>query len=72
MHREEWDELTNCIDCGTPVDVGRERGYQSEGGWALCWDCALARGARFDENEDRWTVQPDVVGLAAEDDHKVR
>lgn len=72
MHRETLAELVDCADCGAPVDVGRERGYQGAGNWALCQACALERGGHFDENEDRWTVQPEVTGLRPDDEHRVR
>jgi hypothetical protein len=72
MHREAWGELVDCADCGAPLDVGRERGYQGEGDWALCRECAIARGGRFDENEDRWMVTPDVTGLRSDDEHRER
>ena len=42
MHREEWDEISECVGCGAPVDVGRERGYRASDGQALCWSCAVA------------------------------
>lgn len=72
MHRETWDEIVECADCGTPIDVALERGYRGAGDWALCLTCALKRGGQFDENEDSWTVAPDVTGLRPDDEHKVR
>lgn len=63
MHRREREEIVDCVDCGSPLDVERERGYSTSKGWALCWSCALTRGARFDEDEDRWSVAPDITGL---------
>ena len=72
MHREAEAEIVKCVDCGTPVDVGRERGYRSAEEWVLCWQCATNRGAQYDENEDRWTVSPETAGLPPADEHRVR
>lgn len=71
MRREELHQIVNCVDCGSPVDVARERGYRSVGDWALCWECAIRRGARFDHNEDRWTDPPDLTGLPPTDEQRV-
>lgn len=72
MYREASDKMVECVDCGVALDVDLERGYRGLGEWALCWDCALRRGATFDEQEDRWTVAPDVSGLPPDDEHRVR
>jgi hypothetical protein len=73
MHRSESEEIVDCVDCGTPLDVDRERGYRGSGDWALCQACALERGGRFDEEEDRWTVAPNTLDLPVEEsEHRVR
>ena len=72
MHRSELEEMADCVDCGFPVDVDRERGYRSSGDWVLCQSCAFARGARFDQEEDRWTVPPDSTGLPETEAHQIR
>jgi hypothetical protein len=72
MHREESGGTVDCADCRVPVDLGHECGYQGAGDWALCQACGLRRGGHFDENEDRWTVPPDVTGLRPDDEHRVR
>ena len=72
MHRKTWEEMSDCADCGQPLDAALERGYMTEGEWALCWTCATARGAQFDENEDCWTVPPNLEGLPIDRQHRVR
>jgi hypothetical protein len=72
MHRKEREEIVTCVDCGSPLDVERERGYSATSEWALCWSCALTRGARFDENEDRWSVPPDLTGLPPIGEEEIR
>ncbi|MBW2291750.1 MAG: hypothetical protein JRG94_05505 [Deltaproteobacteria bacterium] len=72
MQRETRDELVECADCGVPVDVGLERGYPVGDNSALCWECAIKRGARFDDDEDLWLEPPDVTGLFPDVEHKVR
>mgnify|MGYP003573227590 CR=1 FL=1 len=71
MYREAWDEISECVDCGAPVDVGRERGYRVSDRQVLCWSCSIARGARFDEDEDRWRIQPDTSDIPREEEHQV-
>lgn len=72
MFREESDALVECVDCGTPLDVDRERGYALSDSLALCWSCALSRGAQFDEEGERWRTPPDTGGLSIDDEHRVR
>lgn len=62
MHRETFEELVNCADCGAALDVSRERGFGGDG-WSLCWGCALKRGGNYDEDEDRWGVEPNTADL---------
>ncbi|MCA9502442.1 MAG: hypothetical protein R3F16_11690 [Myxococcota bacterium] len=70
MRREVSDRLVECLVCGVAIDVERERGYPVGEGDALCFRCARDRGARFDEEEDRWSVQADTLDL--EGGHRVR
>jgi hypothetical protein len=72
MHRETWDGLVECADCGVPVDVEFERGYRVADNSALCMACAIKRGGSFDEDEDLWSVPPDVIGLFPDTEHEVR
>jgi ketol-acid reductoisomerase len=72
MHRETADQLVDCADCGAKVNVGLQRGYTVGENAALCWSCAIERGARFDEDEDRWSEAPDVTGLIPDEEHKYR
>ena len=72
MHREAEAELANCADCGSAVDVARERGYGATAEFVLCWQCATNRGAQYDENEDRWTVLPEMSGLPASEEFRER
>lgn len=72
MFREESDAMVECLDCGTPLDVDRERGFALGNDMALCWSCARSRGAEFDEEEGRWRSPPDTEGLVIDDEHRVR
>ena len=72
MGRRMAEEVADCADCGETVEVALERGYAGPGNWVLCSSCARERGAHFDENEDCWTVPPDVSGLSAQREHRER
>jgi recombinational DNA repair protein (RecF pathway) len=66
MHRSEERQLTRCAECDTEIDPGRERGFGLGGGGALCYECALRRGGRYDEVQDRWVEEPQLGGLGRE------
>jgi hypothetical protein len=68
MHRSEAREGVACAACGTVVDLvgGNAYAYGSES--ALCFDCAVERGGRFDAQQDRWVEAPGLADLAREDD----
>jgi hypothetical protein len=55
--------MDRCALCGADLDVGRERGFAVGADAALCFACAVARGGRFDEAEQRWVVEPDFGDL---------
>ncbi len=67
MHREESAQLATCCDCGTSVAVGPDRAYAFGAESVLCWDCALRRGGRWDDEEDRWSQPPRVDDLPVEE-----
>lgn len=67
MHRSEELELTNCIECGAELSVERDRGYPVTDDDALCYECALRRGGKYDEVHDRWAEPPNVTGLEGSD-----
>ena len=68
MHRSEERRLTPCAECGTEIDAASERGFALGGGGALCHECAVRRGGRYDEVHDRWTEEPRLGGLGREFD----
>jgi hypothetical protein len=61
MEEEEWLETVACVDCGEPVCPGADRAFAVSGELFLCFGCAERRGGVFDEDEDRWTVPPQVT-----------
>ena len=64
MHRSETLELRPCALCGAEISPARDRGYCFATEAFLCFDCAIRRGGRWDEAQDRWDVEADVSGLA--------
>lgn len=64
MHREEELEgLAACALCGAPLrSTDRAYAFDAERD-VLCYECAIARGGRYDADEDRWTVPPRVGDL---------
>ena len=61
-----WDEATTCMDCGAEIwpEVDRAFAYGPEE--YLCFECSERRGGVFDIDQDRWTVAPDLCGVADE------
>jgi hypothetical protein len=45
------------------MDVAAERGFPVGSDAALCFRCAVSRGGRWDEAQQRWTVEPDYADL---------
>jgi hypothetical protein len=66
MHRQEWTELTTCIDCGDEIDPATDDAFPVGETGYLCLKCAVRRGGSFDPEEDRWTTPPDVADLPDE------
>lgn len=65
MHRSESDELTSCVACGAEVSIALDRSYALDEQHALCMQCALSRGGRYDEHQDRWIELPRLDGRTA-------
>lgn len=63
MHRSETENLIPCADCGVETAPAIERGFGVASDLALCFDCALQRGGRWDEELARWSTEPDLFGL---------
>lgn len=62
MHRSEAVLLTPCVACGAEVSP-QDRAYAFGDDELLCFTCSTARNGVFDENHDRWVVEPDVADL---------
>lgn len=68
MHRSESEATSSCAVCGAAVAPGTDRAFVGPGERVLCFDCALARGGAWDDDEDRWVEAPSVAGLPGGDD----
>jgi hypothetical protein len=67
MHRQEANQLANCVDCGAEISAAMDRSYASGGIGVLCWECAVRRGGSYDAERDEWSVSPELWGLEPED-----
>ena len=52
-----------CVECGVETVARLERGFAISSDAVLCFDCARQRGGRWDEEQARWSVEPDARGL---------
>ena len=68
MEREpdEGTEASVCAACGAAVLSDSERAFEFGDENVLCWECATARGGRYDEARDAWERPPDLQGLGDE------
>jgi hypothetical protein len=68
MDREPDDRIepTLCALCGAAVLSDSERAFAFGDENLLCWECATARGGRYDEASDSWERAPDLTGLSDE------
>ena len=64
---EEQDEVGEvgqpCADCGAEVIGAADRAFEFGTQGLLCWQCAERRGGRYDAQQERWSVAPDIAGL---------
>lgn len=65
MHRSETYDLVRCANCEEEVSADDHRAYLFGAGAALCYECALERGGRYDEGRDDWTRAPDLSAFAS-------
>jgi hypothetical protein len=63
---EDEDRPETCAACGASVTAGPERGFAFGSGNMLCWQCATARGGRYDADREAWDRAPDLAGLPDE------
>jgi len=63
MQESESQELVSCAVCGAEISVAADRGFAFGSGGALCWECSLRRGGRYDSAHERWEVAPRVDDL---------
>ncbi len=63
MHRSEATDLTRCVSCGAEIYLGVDRAFVITPDSALCFECAIARGAAYDELHDRWLEGPDITDV---------
>lgn len=66
MDQDEREAAFTCIDCGATIWADGDRSFVSGPDTYLCFECAERRGGVYDEDEDRWTVSPDVSDLPDE------
>lgn len=66
QNSDEWAEASTCDDCGAELWPDVDRAFASGPDTYLCFECAERRGGVYDADEDRWTVAPDVSGMADE------
>lgn len=61
-HFEIDEPQSRCADCGQPL-LQTDPFCALDEALDLCWTCAIRRGGRFDADQDRWSVLPDVGDL---------
>jgi hypothetical protein len=66
MEPTDLDDSETCAGCGVELWPAVDRAFASGDSVYLCFECAEHRGGVYDEDEDRWTVAPDVSELGDE------
>ena len=67
MHREEFEGLVSCAACGATIVSTTYRAYACGTSTVVCWDCAVTRGGRWDDSQERWAEPPRVSDLLADE-----
>lgn len=63
---EDRERSDVCSLCGARVAAGIDCGFAFGAENVLCFECAAARGGRFDAARDVWDPPPDLTGLRDE------
>ena len=64
--RSEPEEFVTCALCRAQIAVGDDRSFAFGSDQAICWECSLRRGGRYDAQHERWEVAPHIVDLLRE------
>ena len=56
MEEEEAGEPPICADCGEPTELDSSLSFATSDGKVLCFNCAIRRGGKYDDERDRWEV----------------
>ncbi len=59
VHDPEASTVAICSQCGDEISPELERGFLVGPDEILCFECAVARGAVYDEVSEAWVVAPD-------------
>lgn len=65
MDPDERESSDVCALCGATITADAES-FGFGAGNQLCFECAAARGGRYDAERDRWEKPPDVRGISDE------
>jgi hypothetical protein len=68
MRRSEMEDFVACAVCGAQVALGSDRSFAFGSDQAVCWECSLKRGGRYDAQHERWEVAPRIVDLLGENE----
>jgi hypothetical protein len=66
MDQDERSEARSCAACGATLEGDGDRAFEFGDENLLCFECAVARGGRYDESRDAWEPGPDLRGLGDE------
>jgi hypothetical protein len=67
MHRSEERDLLSCASCGAELSGASDRAFVFGSESALCFECSLERGGRYDAAHERWEVAPRVADLSLDE-----
>lgn len=66
MEREDWERPDTCSLCGAQIPADAPGVFAFGAGNALCGECAMARGGRYDAEREVWDRAPDLADLGDE------
>jgi hypothetical protein len=59
MHDAEANAIAICSQCSEEISPELERAFLLGPDEILCYECAVARGAIYDDVNETWVVAPD-------------
>jgi hypothetical protein len=67
LKESDYQFPVDCSCCGLPVTPGLDRTFALAEDRALCFECSVERGGKYDETRGCWVQAPRTDGLVLQE-----